>query len=113
MACGRRDTDASDVGMNEILDAVFVDIAHKRIEGCFERLVCDIAARPNGFAPQTVPIVTSVKLAESAELSPLAKAVSKRLLKAMHFGSDSKNVGHCEGLFNQCPWSGELMDLVI
>jgi len=100
--------------LNEIFDTIFVDIAKSNMEGCFQRLVCDISARPNAFE-KNLPIVTGVELTESQSLNLSVKAhtVSHKLLEALKFGKATQDVNACEEVFNQCQWTGGQMDQVI
>jgi len=100
--------------LNQIFDTIFVDIAKSQMEGCFQRLVCDISARPNSFE-KNLPIVTGVELAESQSLNLSVKAhkVSHKLLEALKFGKATQDVNACEEVFNQCQWTGGQMDQVI
>jgi len=113
---GRRDSAAQTTvtldTADQLYDKIFGDLAENKMVGCFQRLVCDIAARPAGFA-DNVPILEGLGLAEQLELNPTARTVSEQLLKAMQFGADLEDVGHCEGFFSECAWTGEEMDLVI
>jgi len=97
---------------DELYDRIFSDLAETKMVGCFQRLVCDIAARPAGFI-DNVPILEGLAVVDQLELSPAGKAVSFQLLKAMKFGADIENVNQCEGLFNECKWTGRQMDSVI
>lgn len=110
---GRRDQPTEAVNIaDQLYDKIFGDLAENKMVGCFQRLVCDIAARPAGFA-DNVPILEGLAVAKQLELSPTARTVSEQLLKAMQFGADLEDVGHCEGFFSECQWTGEQMDLVI
>jgi len=114
---GRRDSPAQPAlpvvnTADQLYDSIFADLAENDLVGCFQRLVCDIAARPAGFA-DNFPILEGLAVADQLELSPVGKTVSEQLLKAMQFGTDMEDVGHCEGFFSECKWTGEQMDLVI
>jgi len=108
---GRRDS-ATPVVDSQVYDAIFVDLAENKVDGCFQRLVCDIAASPVGFE-HNLPILDGVRLAGEMDLSPVGSAVANGLLKALQFGSDLKNEAECEAVFNQCEWTGADMDRVI
>jgi len=110
---GRRDSAAAtSVVDSEVYDAIFVDLAENKVDGCFQRLVCDIAASPAGFE-KNLPILNGVQLAGELTLSPLGRDVADQLLKAMQFGSDLKSQADCEAVFNRCDWTGADMERVI
>jgi len=100
--------------LNQVFDAIFLDIAKNNMDGCFQRLVCDISARPAEFQ-KNLPIVAGVEMAKSHTLllSPKATSVSQKLLAALEFGKATQDVKACEQVYNQCEWSGEQMNEVI
>jgi len=99
--------------LDEVFNTLLGNIYKGRIEGCFQRLVCDMAARPDDF-PQNTPILQGVEMMETHKLnSTEATAVSRLLLEAAKFGRNTTDVNECEAAFNDCYWSGQQMDLVI
>merc|ERR1711872_1126636 len=89
--------------VDELMNTILEDINDKHIEGCFQRLLCDITANPEGFKGNTAikdAVTMSEKLLEAVK-------VGQKLSKA-GFG-----VKNCEAVFNQCPFSGEVMDQII
>ena len=98
---------------NEVMDTLLTDIAKNNMVGCFERLVCDISAAPASFGRNS-PIVTGIQMSRGLDgLSPKAAKVSQRLVRAMEFGAELRDLTHCESVFNQCLWNGPQMDAVI
>ena len=98
--------------INEVLNLIFEDLEEEKIEGCFQRLVCDIAARPASFE-KNLPIVDAVLISEQYNLTPKARVVSAKLLEAVRLGKGTGNTELCENVFSQCQFSGHKMDLVI
>lgn len=100
--------------VNSMVEQVFTDISERGMEGCFERLVCDISADPHRFQTTSLPIITSIQSSRTVQLSTQkAKAVSARLFEAMRYGQVQRTVRACEEAFNRCEWSGSQMDAVI
>ena len=104
-------TDAK-VDVDGVFDTIFVDIHKSKMEGCFERLVCDIAARPGDYQ-RNIPIIMGVEMIETHSLTSEATLVSRRLLKALKYGQNTKDVRACEETFSKCNWTGQQMDQVI
>ena len=94
------------------MDTIFVDIHDSNMEGCFQRLVCDIAARPDDYQ-KNVPIVKGVQLIDADILSNKASSVSHKLMEALKFGQSNTDANVCETTFNKCHWSGPQMDKII
>jgi len=112
-AVGQQDLEVpEEVDVSEIMESTLSMIKGNKLEGCFQRLLCDIAAKPSGFE-RDLPIVAGVRLAESLELSPTAAGVAERLLEAFDVGSSLGNVESCETMYSQCQWTGEQMDAEI
>merc|ERR1712168_1307532 len=113
---GKRDAEQEEekveLNINEVFNTVFGDIHKSQTEGCFQRLVCDIAARPDDFQ-QNSPILTGVDMMETDSLSSEASAVSRILKDAAQFGRNATDVKQCEMVYNDCHWSGPTMDKVI
>jgi len=101
-----------EVDINGIFDTIFVDIGKSKMVGCFERLVCDIAARPEDY-PENVPIVKGVQLIDAQYLTNEASLVSHKLQDALVFGQNITDVAMCEQTYSNCHWSGQQMDQVI
>jgi len=101
-----------EIDMSEVLEATLNAISANGLEGCFQRLFCDISAKPSGFE-RDLPVVAGVRLAESLDISPKANDVAQRLMNAFDVGSGLRNINSCETRFNQCKWTGEQMDLEI
>jgi len=95
-----------------VYDMIFADLAKQKMVGCFQRLVCDIAASPNTFHQRNLPILEGVKLAEELELSPRGHAVSLQLREALESGSGHRNVEKCEVQY-KCQFNGAVMDQII
>jgi len=108
----RRDVSVTEIDINGIMDTIFVDIHKTNMEGCFQRLVCDIAARPAEY-PKNVPIVNGVQLIDAEFLTNQASSVSRKLMEALKFGQATTDVNACEATFNKCDWSGPQMDKII
>jgi len=110
----KRQTGAAEpvVSANALYEKIFADLAEQNMVGCFQRLVCDISARPDGFADD-IPILQGLALSEQLELSPASRTVSHQLLKAMKFGEDLREIGQCEGFFSQCEWTGTQLDQIV
>ena len=102
--------------MDDVMNTVFGDISEQHIDGCFQRLLCDITADPKDFEANQ-PIKVAVEVSENLSLSPEARIVSQKLLQAVQYGNQLKEGGYgaenCEAAFNQCPFSGQLMDQII
>jgi len=113
---GKRDAKQEEqkveLGIDEVFNKLFGNIHQGRIEGCFQRLVCDMAARPDDF-PQNVPILQGVDMMENHALNTEAATVSKLLSEAVHFGRNATDVKECEVVYNDCYWSGQQMDKII
>jgi len=101
-----------EVDINGIFDTIFVDIGKSKMVGCFERLVCDIAARPEDY-PENVPIVKGVQLIDAQYLTNEASLVSHKLQDALVFGQNITDITMCEQTYSNCHWSGQQMDQVI
>jgi len=112
-AAAQQNLDASaEVDVGEIVESTLNVIATNDLEGCFQRLFCDISAKPSGFE-RDLPIVAGVRLAESLDLSPTASGVAQRLMEAFDMGSNLRSVDSCETKYQQCQWTGEQMDAEI
>ena len=98
--------------INEVLNLIFEDLEEEKIEGCFQRLVCDIAARPNDYK-KNAPIVDGLQMVQTRYLSNEASTASRKLLEAVQFGKSAVNVVACEVTYNKCYWSGPQMDSFI
>jgi len=102
--------------VDELMNTILEDINDKHIEGCFQRLLCDITANPEGFKGNSA-IKDAVTMSENLLLAPEAKMVSEKLLEAVKVGQKLSKAGfgvkNCEAVFNQCPFSGEVMDEII
>jgi len=100
--------------MVAILEQSLGVISRNKLEGCFERLFCDIATKSAIFE-RDLPIVNGVRLAEQMrdDLSDSINAVSEKLLDAFDVGTDLHDVNQCELLFKDCQWTGEEMDAEI
>lgn len=98
--------------INEVLNVIFSDLEEQKIEGCFQRLVCDISATPESFK-KNVPIVDAVLISEHHNLTPKARAVSAKLMEAVILGKTARDNSLCEQVYNHCEFSGTQMDLVI
>jgi len=114
---GKREANEdAETTVDEVMNTILGDINDKHIEGCFQRLLCDITANPNGFK-DNIAIKDAVMMSEELTLAPEAKMVSKKLLKAVQFGQKLTKAGFgvndCEAVFNQCPFSGQVMDEII
>jgi len=110
---GRRQANAEPVvSANALYEKIFADLAEQNMVGCFQRLVCDISARPDGFA-EDIPILQGLAFSEQLEMSNGARHVSRQLLKAMQFGAELKDISECEGFFSQCKWTGTQLDLIV
>lgn len=96
----------------EVIEATLQLISRNNLEGCFQRLFCDIAAKPSGFE-RDLPIVAGVRLAKKLDLNPEVTDMSTRLLDAFNAGGDLKTVESCESKFDQCAWTGQEMDAEI
>jgi len=101
-----------EINVSEVMESTLSVIKNNGLEGCFQRLFCDISAKPSGFE-RDLPIVAGVRLAESLDLSPEASGVAQRLMDAFDVGSNLRNVDSCETRFNQCQWTGQQMDAEI
>jgi len=101
-----------EINVSEVMESTLGVIKNNGLEGCFQRLFCDISAKPSGFE-RDLPIVAGVRLAESLDLSPEASGVAQRLMDAFDVGSSLRNVDSCEIRFNQCQWTGQQMDAEI
>jgi len=108
----KRDISVTEIDINGIMDTIFVDIHDSNMEGCFQRLVCDIAARPDDYQ-KNVPIVNGVQLIDADFLSNKASSVSYKLMEALKFGQSTTDVNVCETTFNKCNLSGPQMDKII
>jgi len=101
-----------EINVSEVMESTLSVIKNNGLEGCFQRLFCDISAKPSGFE-RDLPIVAGVRLAESLDLSPEASGVAQRLMDAFDVGSSLRTVDSCETRFNQCQWTGLQMDAEI
>jgi len=95
--------------VRQVVENAMQVISSNQLEGCFQRLFCDIAAKPSGFE-RDLPIVNGARLAQDLDVSAGAVDISKRLLRAFDVGSELKDVKACEAKFSQCQWTGEQMD---
>jgi len=106
--------EAEDVSM--VMNSLMNEIDDGHLDGCFQRLVCEIAAQPTEFEGNS-DILKSVELSSGLEMDQRAVSVSKRLNEALQFGADLKKVyigaDYCEQVFNRCFWSGKQMDFLI
>merc|ERR1712142_521135 len=94
----QQNLDASaEVDVGEIVESTLNVIATNDLEGCFQRLFCDISAKPSGFE-RDLPIVSGV---------------AQRLMEAFDMGSNLRSVDSCETKYQQCQWTGEQMDAEI
>jgi len=99
--------------LDEVFNVLFEDIFKSQTEGCFQRLVCDMAAKPEDYK-QNSPILMAVEMMEDHGLnSTVATTVSQLLLDAAKLGQDAKDGSMCEAIFNHCHWSGPQMDRII
>jgi len=102
----------AEVDVDGVFDTIFVDIHKSKMEGCFERLVCDIAARPGEYQ-RNIPIIMGVEMIETHSLTSEATLVSRRLVKALKYGQSTQDVRACEETYSKCHWTGQQMDQVI
>merc|ERR1712055_188266 len=102
--------------INGLLNEAFDGISHNHIAGCFERLLCDIAAQPKEF-DDTKPIKDAVEVSESLTLNPEATVVSAKLAQAVKYGQTLKASGFgaetCETIYTNCPWTGRTLNEMI
>jgi len=89
----------------ELLESFFVKIGKGGETGCFQRLLCDIAADPEKF-PEDVPLLTAVEVDMETLTDPMAKSVLKSLQVAETTGQEGRSVGTCEQIFDQCKQTG-------
>merc|ERR1711973_454882 len=122
---GKREVSA-DVGekqmLNQVMDDLLDEIRVGRMEGCFERLLCDITARPTEYS-RNLTLVSGIRTAafSTRYARPGAFAVSKKLLEASRYGeflqaniaAGYDPTAFCEQVYSQCPWTGKQMDQVI
>jgi len=114
---GKRDAKqeekTAELDIDEVFDTLYGNIHKGKFEGCFQRLVCDMAARPEEF-PENIPILEGVQLMETHTLkSAEAAGVLKLLSEAVQYGRNATQVTECEAAFNNCDWSGQIIDKVI
>lgn len=117
---GKREVSAAEeeLKLNEVMDDLLVEIQVGKMEGCFERFFCDVAARPEEF-PRNSFIVSGVELASEKTSKPQAKDVARKLLGATRYGKFLNQhtafdaTTFCEQVYNQCPWTGKQVDQVI
>jgi len=109
---GKRDAKQDVADIDGVFDSIFGDIHKSNIEGCFQRLVCDIAARPANYQKH-VPIVKGLELMQTHALTSDASSVSRKLYEAVRFGQNSSDDVACEMTFNNCHWSGPQMNQVM
>jgi len=98
--------------LGKLLSAQLIDIAANDLVPCFQRLVCDISARPDDFK-KNVPIIDSVILSRAVQLDEGASHVSQDLMEALEFGRRTTDVKLCEQTYDQCQWTGDKMDAII
>ena len=99
--------------MDEVFAELFADIHKSQTEGCFQRLVCDIAANPEDYKKNN-PILVGVEMMENHSLnSTMANSVTHLLLEAAKFGRNATDGRECEDIFHNCSWTGQQMDKVI
>jgi len=109
--------------LNQVMDDLLDEIRVGRMEGCFERLFCDITARPAEYS-RNQALVDGVETAATSSTRyarPEAFAVSRKLLDAARYGQflqENVSAGFdastfCEQVYSQCHWTGKQLDQVI
>jgi len=89
----------------ELVEAFFEEVSSAGLTGCFERLVCDIAASPQQFQ-EDAPIIEAIKIGTATVADPSARSVVTSLEKALQIGQNAADLGTCEQTFKQCQYTG-------
>jgi len=92
----------------ELVEAFFEEVASAGLTGCFERLVCDIAASPQEF-DEDAPILEAIKIGSDIVLDSSARTVVTSLEKALLIGQNAADLGTCEQAFDKCQYTGKQM----
>ena len=102
--------------LNALMNEAYSGIHQNHIVGCFERLLCDIAAQPEEFN-DIRPIQDVVQVSEYLVLNPEAKIVSSKLARSAMYGQKLRISGFgtetCETVYNHCMWTGKTLDEII
>ena len=81
------------------------------MEECYERMICDIASRDEGFNDFT-DLLNFVSEDEKMFVPAEYKDYHEKLRAARLFGEDAKNHSECEEKY-ACPLSGEEMSTMM
>jgi len=106
---GKRQTEQEELidEEEETLEPIFVQIEEDGLTGCFQRLLCDIAADQDTFAEDEQLLAIEEVDVETVE-DPTAKSVIKSLQEAEAIGLKG-SIETCEQTFNQCQLTGKQM----
>jgi len=96
--------------LTEAFNEIFSEIEKKVMDGCFQRLICDISARPDS---ESIQLISAVEIATVFNLKPKALAVAKKISAARKIGQTTRDVRACETAYNRCPWTGQRMQQAI
>jgi len=103
-------------GLTEAFNEIFLEIEKKVMDGCFQRLICDISARPEEFKDEegkSFQLISAIEIATLFKLQPKAMAVAKKISAARKIGEAAGDVRACEVTFKKCPWTGTKMQEAI
>ena len=95
--------------LTETFNTIFLEIDQQDFDGCFQRLICDIAAKQTLYE-NDFPVLTGIAIAKEFDLQPKAQSVMKKIMTALRFGKSVKKIKSCEASFHKCNWTGAQME---
>lgn len=89
----------------QIMDSYFSEILRRKLDVCFQKLVCAIASRPGGTGAngdRKNSIMQEVRNTSYMNLSSKSQMVSARLNLAIEAGQYFKSEYKCEKIYSKC-----------
>jgi len=100
--------------LTETFNKIFLEIDENVMEGCFQKLICEISARPEDFGDgKSFQLLSAIEIATVFKLKPQALAVAKKISAARRLGEAARDVRACAVTYSQCPWTGPKMQQAV